>query len=55
MELDINPTWVTFTSFVWNADTRHAEGTKLNDAMVRSPDRFLVADERDFFSLFTRP
>jgi hypothetical protein len=55
MELDINPTWVTFTSFVWNADTATPDATKLNDAMVRSPQRFLTDDERDFFSLFVRP
>jgi hypothetical protein len=54
MELDINAGWVTFNYFTWNNDTNAPLGAKLNGAMVRPETRFLVADERDFFSLFKR-
>jgi hypothetical protein len=53
MELDINGTWVLFTSFVWDPVAAAAVPTRLNDAMV-GVGRFLVNDERDFFSVFVR-
>lgn len=54
MELDINPQWVTFTYFTWDDGKGAPQGAKLTGAMTRPENRFLVPDERDFFSLFTR-
>jgi hypothetical protein len=56
MELDINTDWVSFNSY------RPRPGSplgvaphKLLPSMVRSPDRYLVPDERDFFAMRLRP
>jgi hypothetical protein len=56
MELDINTDWVSFNSY------RPRQGApfgvaarKLLPTMVRSADRYLVPDERDFFAMTLRP
>ena len=49
MQLDINSYWVTFNFYRWTGTTLH--GHKLLPSMVRSSDRYLRPDTRDFFYL----
>lgn len=52
LELDINEDWTSFISY------RHpgaGEPSNLLPEMYRSPERYLVPDERDFFSVSLRP
>jgi hypothetical protein len=56
MELDINTDWTSFNYY--NRNRNSSSGTaphKLLDTMVRSADRYLVPDERDFFAVLLRP
>ncbi|MBS1881074.1 MAG: phosphodiester glycosidase family protein [Actinobacteria bacterium] len=52
LELDINEDWTSFITY------RHPGGlepSNLLPEMFRSPERYLVPDERDFFSVYLRP
>lgn len=52
LELDINEDWTSFITY------RHRGGlepSNLLPEMFRSPERYLVPDERDFFSVYLRP
>jgi hypothetical protein len=52
LELDINEDWTSFISY------RHPgalDPSNLLPEMYRSPERYLVPDERDFFSVYIRP
>ena len=52
IELDINEDWTSFISY------RHpgaSEPSNLLPEMYRSPERYLVPDERDFFAIYLRP
>jgi hypothetical protein len=52
IELDINEDWTSFISY------RHPgarEPSNLLPEMFRSPERYLVPDERDFFAVYLRP
>jgi hypothetical protein len=52
IELDINEDWTSFISY------RHPGGldpSNLLPEMYRSPERYLVPDERDFFAVYLRP
>jgi hypothetical protein len=52
IELDINEDWTSFISY------RHPgalEPSNLLPEMYRSPERYLVPDERDFFAIYLRP
>jgi hypothetical protein len=53
LELDINPNWVTFNANACDA-AGQCVGTKLLANMLRSPERYLTSDDRDFFALFAR-
>jgi len=52
MELDINPQWVAFNWFTFNGGT--LQSYKLAPNASRDPNRFVVNEERDFFSFLTR-
>jgi hypothetical protein len=52
LELDINEDW---TSFITYRHPGGAEPSNLLPEMFRSPERYLVPDERDFFSVYLRP
>jgi hypothetical protein len=52
IELDINEDWTSFISY------RHpgaGHPSNLLPEMFRSPERYLVPDERDFFAVYLRP
>lgn len=52
IELDINEDWTSFISY------RHpgaSEPSNLLPEMFRSPERYLVPDERDFFAVYLKP
>jgi len=52
LELDINEDWTSFISY------RHpgaGEPANLLPEMFRSPERYLVPDERDFFAVYLKP
>jgi Phosphodiester glycosidase len=52
IELDINEDWTSFISY------RHPgaiEPSDLLPEMFRSPERYLVPDERDFFAVYLKP
>jgi hypothetical protein len=52
IELDINEDWTSFISY------RHpgaADPSNLLPEMFRSPERYLVPDERDFFAVYLKP
>jgi hypothetical protein len=52
LELDINEDWTSFISY------RHPgalDPSNLLPEMYRSPERYLVPDERDFFAVYLRP
>ena len=52
IELDINEDWTSFISY------RHpgaVEPSNLLPEMYRSPERYLVPDERDFFAVYLKP
>jgi hypothetical protein len=52
IELDINEDWTSFISY------RHPGGldpSNLLPEMYRSPERYLVPDERDFFAVYLKP
>jgi hypothetical protein len=52
IELDINEDWTSFISY------RHPgaiEPSNLLPEMYRSPERYLVPDERDFFAVYLKP
>ena len=52
IELDINEDWTSFISY------RHpgsGEPSNLLPEMYRSPERYLVPDERDFFAVYLKP
>ncbi len=51
MELDINAEWPTFISYA-RSGGRHP--TKLVPNSQQSPDRYLVPDDRDFFTVYRR-
>lgn len=51
MELDINTYWTTFISYKWPG----AGGAdNLLPSMDRSPQRYLIPDDRDFFAVYLR-
>ena len=52
LELDINEDW---TSFIGYRHPGAGEPSNLLPEMFRSPERYLVPDERDFFALYLRP
>jgi len=54
MELDINSEWVSAYTFQQASPTNAfaVDGVKLLPSMERTPDRYLVPGERDFFALF---
>jgi hypothetical protein len=52
IELDINEDWTSFISY------RHPgalDPSNLLPEMYRSPERYLVPDERDFFAIYLKP
>lgn len=51
LELDINEDW---TSFITYRHPGAVEPSNLLPEMFRSPERYLVPDERDFFALYLR-
>ena len=51
MQLDINDYWTSFNSY---AAPQAAQPSKLLAAMVRPADRYLSADDRDFFAVYLR-
>ncbi len=53
MELDINTSWVTFTTFA-SATPGTVQPTNLLRSMVRPPDRYLVTGTRDFVEIDAR-
>jgi hypothetical protein len=56
MELDINTDWVSFNYYTQNRSSSWGVAAhKLLSTMIRSQDRYLVPDERDFFALSLRP
>ncbi|HEX9124499.1 MAG TPA: phosphodiester glycosidase family protein [Actinomycetota bacterium] len=56
MELDINTDWVSFNYYTTAPASSWGVGAhELLPTMVRSADRYLVPDERDFFAMFLRP
>ncbi|MGD9734085.1 MAG: phosphodiester glycosidase family protein [Solirubrobacterales bacterium] len=52
LELDINEDW---TSFIGYRHRGGSEPSNLLPEMFRSPERYLVPDERDFFAVYLRP
>jgi Phosphodiester glycosidase len=52
LELDINEDWTSFISYRGRGAV---EPSNLLPEMYRSPERYLVPDERDFFALYLRP
>jgi hypothetical protein len=55
MELDINPEWVSFSTFTHSggvADGRLGGGTNLLAGMYFQPDHYLQPFARDFFAVF---
>ena len=52
IELDINEDW---TSFITYRHPGAVEPSNLLPEMFRSPERYLVPDERDFFALYLKP
>jgi hypothetical protein len=54
MELDINPSWVTFNWFTFDAASGQAFGNKLLAGMTRDPNRYLTPDDRDFLAVYAR-
>jgi hypothetical protein len=51
MELDINTYWTSFITYrLWGA----GDPANLLPSMVRSSDRYLTADDRDFFAVYLR-
>jgi hypothetical protein len=55
LELDMNPSWVTFNTYSYDAATGRTTGAKLLPGMTRSTDRYLTPDDRDFFAVLARP
>jgi hypothetical protein len=56
MELDINTDWVSFNTYRPHPGTPlGVTAHKLLPTMVRSADRYLVPDERDFVAMMLRP
>jgi hypothetical protein len=51
LELDINETW---TSFITYARRNAGDPSNLLPDMVRSPDRYLTPDDRDFFAVYAK-
>jgi hypothetical protein len=54
MELDINPQWVSFATYVHNGPVLASESDLLT-GMWYSPNHYLQPDSRDFFAVFARP
>ncbi len=57
MELDINPMWVTFSTYATapgQNDPAQVVGSLLVPGMYFGPERFLSSSNRDFFALFAR-
>ncbi len=54
MELDINPSWVTFNWFTWDAAAARLDAHQLASFMHGPATRFTKPDERDFVSISTR-
>ena len=52
LELDINEDW---TSYIWYRNPGGGEPSNLLPEMFRSPERYLVPDERDFFAVYLKP
>jgi hypothetical protein len=52
IELDINEDWTSFISYRHPGAT---EPSNLLPEMYRSPERYLVPDERDFFAVYLKP
>jgi hypothetical protein len=52
LELDINEDWTSFISY---RKRGAVEPSNLLPEMYRSPERYLVPDERDFFAVYLRP
>jgi hypothetical protein len=52
LELDINEDWTSFIGYR-HPDAR--EPSNLLPEMYRSPERYLVPDERDFFAVYLKP
>jgi hypothetical protein len=52
IELDINEDW---TSFITYRHPGAREPSNLLPEMFRSPERYLVPDERDFFAVYLKP
>ena len=51
MQLDINDYWTSFNSY---AAPQAGSPSKLLTSMVRPADRYLSADDRDFFAVYLR-
>lgn len=54
MELDINPEWVSFTTFTDPPGTSVPQGTNLLGSMYFSPGHYLSPFWRDFVAVFVR-
>ncbi|MFT3863322.1 MAG: phosphodiester glycosidase family protein [Solirubrobacterales bacterium] len=52
IELDINEDWTSFISY---RQPGAVEPSNLLPEMYRSPERYLVPDERDFFAVYLKP
>ena len=53
MELDINPEWVSFATYAHTGPTITSEAS-LVPGMYYGPARYLQADSRDFFAVYSR-
>jgi hypothetical protein len=51
MELDINTYWTSFISY---RNPSAGDPSNLLPDMVRSPDRYLTPDDRDFFAVYLK-
>ncbi len=57
MELDINPEWVTFSSYTTSpgqSDPANLTGWNLIGGMYFGPSRFITSTNRDFFAVLAR-
>ena len=54
MQLDINPSWVTFNIFRFDPTGDRLDAERLMPNMTQPATRYLSSDSRDFFALFAR-
>lgn len=54
MQLDINPAWMSFMSYVPTADPTKPTPVKLLDGQVRAANRYFDTTSRDFVAVYAR-